>query len=111
MVSLLLAEASTSEEEHFKLILVQTEMERAKYLVRSYLRTRLAKVRPLSPYRSILLPRLTDQALGCDRQVEKFAQLFTLAPTMQPLLSPLELAHAQKSVQTHLIRLPPTIRH
>lgn len=46
MVSLLLAEASTSEEEHFKLMIVQTEMERAKYLVRSYLRTRLAKVRP-----------------------------------------------------------------
>lgn len=44
MVTLLLKEASTSEEEHFKLMLVQTEMERAKYLVRSYLRTRLAKV-------------------------------------------------------------------
>jgi hypothetical protein len=30
--------------------------------------------------------------------VEKYAQLITLTPTLQPLLSPLELAHAQKSV-------------
>lgn len=44
MVSVLLSEASTSEEEHFKLMLVQTELERAKFLLRSYLRTRLAKV-------------------------------------------------------------------
>jgi hypothetical protein len=56
MVSLLLAEASTSEEEHFKLMLVQTEMERAKYLVRSYLRTRLAKVRVRAPGRAIVWP-------------------------------------------------------
>ena len=35
----------TSEEEHFKIMLVQTEMERVKFIVRSYLRARLFKVR------------------------------------------------------------------
>ena len=44
MVTLLLSEASTSEEEHFKLMLVQTEIERIKFLIRTYLRTRLSKV-------------------------------------------------------------------
>ncbi|CED83575.1 Predicted alpha-helical protein, potentially involved in replication/repair [Phaffia rhodozyma] len=71
MVSTLLSEDSTSEEEHFKLMLVQTEMERAKFLLRSYLRTRLSKI-------------------------EKYAQMITITPTVQPLLSPLELKHARK---------------
>lgn len=45
MLELLRSDPKTSEEEHFKLIIVQTEMERVKYLVRAYLRCRLAKVR------------------------------------------------------------------
>ncbi len=44
MLELLRSDPHTSEEEHFKLMLVQTEAERAKYLVRSYVRCRLAKV-------------------------------------------------------------------
>lgn len=44
MVDTLRADPKTSEEEHFKLILVQTEMERVKFVVRSYVRTRLHKV-------------------------------------------------------------------
>ena len=44
MVDTLKADQKTSEEEHFKLMLVQTEMERVKYLIRSYVRTRLHKV-------------------------------------------------------------------
>jgi hypothetical protein len=44
MVFTLRSDPSTSEEEHFKLVLVQTEMERVKYLVRSYVRCRLSKV-------------------------------------------------------------------
>lgn len=46
MVNTLRGDPQTSEEEHFKLMLVQTEMERVKYLVRSYVRTRLHKVSP-----------------------------------------------------------------
>jgi GINS complex subunit 4 len=48
MVNTLRSDPQTSEEEHFKLMLVQTEMERVKYLVRSYVRTRLHKVCPSS---------------------------------------------------------------
>ena len=44
MITTLRADQATSEEEHFRLVLVQTEMERAKYLVRSYVRVRLHKV-------------------------------------------------------------------
>lgn len=46
MVVTLRSDPATSEEEHFKLVLVQTEMERVKYLVRSYVRCRLSKVGP-----------------------------------------------------------------
>ena len=44
MVETLRSDPQTSEEEHFKLILVQTEMERVKFVIRSYVRTRLHKV-------------------------------------------------------------------
>jgi hypothetical protein len=44
LVALLRSDPQTSEEEHFKLVLVMTEMERVKYIVRSYVRARLAKV-------------------------------------------------------------------
>jgi len=35
---------NTSEEDHFTLMLVQMETERIKFVLRSYLRTRLNKV-------------------------------------------------------------------
>ena len=44
MVNTLRSDPKTSEEEHFKLVLVQTEIERVKFLIRSYVRTRLSKV-------------------------------------------------------------------
>ena len=44
MVEQLQLDPRTSEEEHFRIVLVQTEAERVKFLVRSYLRTRLHKV-------------------------------------------------------------------
>ena len=44
MVNTLRSDPQTSEEEHFKLVLVQTEMERVKFLIRAYVRTRLHKV-------------------------------------------------------------------
>lgn len=50
MVASLQEDPRTSEEEHFRIVLIQTEAERVKFLVRSYLRTRLYKVgRPTSP--------------------------------------------------------------
>lgn len=44
MLELLRSDPKTSEEEHFKLQLVSTEVERVKYLIRSYLRCRIDKV-------------------------------------------------------------------
>jgi GINS complex subunit 4 len=43
-VQLLRTDPTSSEEEHFRIMLVQTEVERVKFIVRSYLRTRLFKV-------------------------------------------------------------------
>lgn len=45
-VQLLRADPSSSEDEHFRIMLVQTEVERVKFVIRSYIRTRLHKVRP-----------------------------------------------------------------
>ncbi|KAG6844984.1 hypothetical protein H0H87_001927 [Tephrocybe sp. NHM501043] len=39
-VQLLREDASTSEDEHVRIMLAQTEMERVKFIVRSYVRTR-----------------------------------------------------------------------
>ncbi|WVQ81818.1 hypothetical protein IAT38_003945 [Cryptococcus sp. DSM 104549] len=71
MVDALRSDPKTSEEEHFKLMLVQTEMERVKYLVRSYVRTRLHKI-------------------------EKFSHYITLNPETHSLLSASETTHARR---------------
>ncbi|KAG6906787.1 hypothetical protein DXG01_012120 [Tephrocybe rancida] len=46
-VQLLREDASTSEDEHVRIVLAQTEMERVKFIVRSYVRTRHYKSRNL----------------------------------------------------------------
>ncbi|WWC71449.1 uncharacterized protein I206_105405 [Kwoniella pini CBS 10737] len=71
MVNTLNSDPQTSEEEHFKLMLVQTEMERVKYLIRSYVRTRLHKI-------------------------EKFSHYITVTPNTHHLLSGAELSHAKR---------------
>lgn len=43
-VQLLRGDPSTSEEEHMRIMLVQTEIEQVKFIVRSYVRTRLFKI-------------------------------------------------------------------
>jgi GINS complex subunit 4 len=44
VVNLLRGDPSSSEEEHLRITLVQTEVERVKFVVRSYVCTRLYKV-------------------------------------------------------------------
>ena len=44
-VKLLREYPDTSEDEHFRIMLVQTELERVMFVVRSYVRTRMSKVR------------------------------------------------------------------
>ncbi|KII84746.1 hypothetical protein PLICRDRAFT_340619 [Plicaturopsis crispa FD-325 SS-3] len=49
-VQLLRADPSASQEEHFRIMLAQTEVERVKFIVRSYVRTRLFKVEKYARY-------------------------------------------------------------
>ena len=43
-MKLLREHPDTNEEEHFRIMLVQTEIERVMFVLRSYMRTRLHKV-------------------------------------------------------------------
>lgn len=52
IVEQLASDASTSDEEHFRLSLVQLDVERAKWLLRAYLRSRLDKVSLVSDFES-----------------------------------------------------------
>lgn len=71
MLEVLKTDSSTTDEEHFKLMLVQTEMERVKFLIRAYVRCRIHKV-------------------------EKYAQYILGNIQVQAMLSELELGHAKK---------------
>ncbi|CAL1702670.1 unnamed protein product [Somion occarium] len=70
-VQLLRADPDSSEEEHFRITLVQTEIERVKFVIRSYIRTRLHKV-------------------------EKFARHISATPELHDRLSKAELDHAKR---------------
>jgi len=71
MIEHLQSDPRTSEEEHFRIILIQTEAERARFLLRSYLRTRLHKV-------------------------EKFAAHIIGTSELRGRLSVIELSHAER---------------
>ncbi|KAJ7641413.1 hypothetical protein FB45DRAFT_900158 [Roridomyces roridus] len=49
-IQLLRGDPSTSEEEHIRIMLAQTEVERVKFVVRSYVRTRLFKIESYARY-------------------------------------------------------------
>ncbi|KZT00006.1 GINS complex, Sld5 component [Laetiporus sulphureus 93-53] len=70
-VQLLRADPDSSEDEHFRIMLVQTEIERVKFVVRSYIRTRLHKI-------------------------EKYAKWISKTPEVQERLSKAELKHARR---------------
>jgi hypothetical protein len=63
-VQALRGDPDSSEAEHARIMLVQTEAERVKFVVRSYIRTRLYKVRCLPFIASLSLAqdeRFTDR--------------------------------------------------
>ncbi|CDO75940.1 hypothetical protein BN946_scf184873.g29 [Trametes cinnabarina] len=70
-VELLRADPDSSEEEHFRIMLVQTEVERVKFVIRSYVRTRLHKI-------------------------EKYAKFISVNPEIHEKLSKAELDHARR---------------
>ncbi|KAA1470796.1 GINS complex Sld5 component [Dentipellis sp. KUC8613] len=69
-VQLLRGDPNSSEDEHFRIVLAQTEIERVKFIVRSYLRTRLYKI-------------------------EKYARFIVSNQEMQARLSQIEVDHAR----------------
>ncbi|KAE8211107.1 hypothetical protein CF327_g5106 [Tilletia walkeri] len=73
----LLADSATSQEEHFRLSLVQLDLERARWLLKAYLRTRLRKIekfaRHIASERDLQV-RLSDVELG---YVKKYNELQT----------------------------------
>ncbi|KIY62730.1 GINS complex, Sld5 component [Cylindrobasidium torrendii FP15055 ss-10] len=52
-VQALRGDPSSSEEEHIRIMLVQTEVERVKFVVRSYIRTRLFKIEKFARFIAI----------------------------------------------------------
>ncbi|KAK0529013.1 GINS complex subunit [Tilletia horrida] len=73
----LLADPSTSQEEHFRLSLVQLDVERARWLLKAYLRTRLRKIETYAQFISAqahMRDRLSDVELG---YVKKYNELQT----------------------------------
>lgn len=87
IVDSLKSDDRSTDEEHFQLILVQTEVERAKYVITSYVRVRLSKVRE-----GVCLIIVADGLL----QIEEFAQYIVLNPSTHTNLSGIELSHARK---------------
>ncbi|CAE6484716.1 unnamed protein product [Rhizoctonia solani] len=69
MVEYLRSDDSTSEDEHFRMSYVQLDMERIKFQIRSYVRTRLHKI-------------------------EKYATHIMATPELQSRMSVLEQKHA-----------------
>ena len=72
-------------------MLVQTEVERVKFAVRSYIRTRLYKA-STSTYLNVPSRLAND----CDLQIEKFARYIAATPEVQEKLSQAELDHAKR---------------
>ncbi|KAI0312365.1 hypothetical protein OF83DRAFT_1067282 [Amylostereum chailletii] len=73
-VQLLRSDPNSSEDEHFRIMLAQTEIERVKFVVRSYIRTRLFKI-------------------------EKYARHIVNTPEVQERLSQTEFDHAKRFAQ------------
>lgn len=79
---------------NFALIVIQTELERYKYIVRSYLRARIAKV-SLSPICLPCFPSITTADLP-RLQIDKHTLHYLSAPNMRARLSETELAYATR---------------
>lgn len=72
---------------NFALIVIQTELERFKFLVRSYLRARIAKVSPSS---------FTVRVLLTSSQLDKHILYYLSDEDLRARLSPTELAYATR---------------
>ena len=85
------ADITLSEEDHYMTMLVQTEVERIKFLVRSYVRTRLFKVSKASNF----VIHSNDLSISM-RKIEQYAAYITREKDIQERLTEAELRHAQR---------------
>ncbi|KAK2462404.1 hypothetical protein APHAL10511_005710 [Amanita phalloides] len=101
VVQLLRGDPSTSEEEHLRIMLVQTEVERVKFVVNSYVRTRLFKIEKYARFISTnadIQTRLTaaerDYALRYAQITDRhlFASVLQSLPESQAHLDDEEVA-------------------
>ncbi|CAD6888511.1 unnamed protein product [Tilletia laevis] len=77
IVDSLLSDSATSQEEHLRLSLVQLDLERARWLLKAYLRTRLCKIEKFARHiasEQNVQARLSDVELG---YVKKYNELQT----------------------------------
>ncbi|KAB5590269.1 DNA replication complex GINS protein Sld5 [Ceratobasidium theobromae] len=81
MVEYLRSDDATSEDEHFRMSYVQLDMERIKFQIRSYVRTRLHKI-------------------------EKYASYIMAHPELQSRMSVLEQNHAISTHASNRTRQP-----
>lgn len=76
-VNLLRTDPDASEDEHFRIMLAQTEIERVKFVVRSYVRTRLSKIEDYARWilsEPLLHGRLSETEL---KHAQSYADLLT----------------------------------
>lgn len=82
---------------NFALIVIQTELERAKYIVRSYLRARIAKVSYVLHCCSCRAHEADMITRPCGQlQIDKHTLHYLSTPTMRARLSETELAYATR---------------
>jgi GINS complex subunit 4 len=84
---MLRGDPASSEEEHMRIMLAQTEVERVKFVVRSYIRTRLYKVGFLQPVQN-----LANECL----KIEKYARYITANADVQTQITTAEREHASR---------------
>ena len=87
---LLRPEPSSSEEEHFRIMFAQTEVERVKFVIRSYLRTRLFKVSMYCCHVTLFVQQTTTTT---DRKV---CSIYHDQPEVQRRLSENEVDHTRR---------------
>ncbi|KAG6885104.1 hypothetical protein C0993_005871 [Termitomyces sp. T159_Od127] len=98
-VQLLREDASTSEDEHIRIMLAQTEMERVKFIVRSYVRTRHYKIDRYARYittNAEVQTRLTTGELDHARRYANILDRHLYKCVLQSL--PTSQAHLDDSI-------------
>ncbi|EIN04572.1 GINS complex Sld5 component [Punctularia strigosozonata HHB-11173 SS5] len=105
-IALLRSDPDSSEEEHFRIMLAQTEIERVKFVVRSYVRTRLYKIEKYARY-LVANPDLQEKLTQIELEHAKTFAKLTEAHFHQSVLQ--ALPEEQRRLTDHVAFMPPMI--